>query len=548
MTLLMLLAAIIFIITHHVYSNSTFRTRAAADDLQVVRAAYQSHLKRIVIPVQIENRVVLDGTLTYQPKITNFTWSPVESTLSLQNEITSFCRMHIIGDGFCAILRNQAMNISAQGRFRNPKPFFSQQTNDDAIIACNASFTGVVNFFHGEARSAMDASTVVPFTEIGLQGKKAKGSIQSIIDTGSVCSLREILRLGHWVYPTNGCFIQPNAKYSCPNFGELVHGHRHADALIFSAANYGCGRGRNAYFELLPRVYDDSKVGANATCTLFSLLDALHELFRRNFFANNGKIVYVGDCLMVQYYLSMICAASRIERDNYVGDEVDVDVDIEGNGMVRGLTTLIAGRIELQTEVSFLTDFPCHSRCLEDALFRGQNALTLCKKCADGVLQSNNSDHTDARHWFAKLDSDAKAVVLNSGSWFSARHGMDVALIYDLYEKMLSYIAPILRSFVEKKMTVIWIALPPFEANNDMDPHSNYDTYAIKNAMAREVLEPIGVHILDANRLISNRLRLDASTMADSGHYCSPHDSSIPDFLNRLIVHIILENNPSIDA
>ena len=309
----------------------------------------------------------------------------------------------------------------------------------------------------------------------------------------------------------------------------------HLPALIFSAANYGCGISHNAVFEV-----DQND------CMFYSLNESLSLLYKRNFFnsLSNATVLYVGDSLGVQYYLSAVCRIDNSILDGKVNNNNNNNQKQESgihdsDYEIARIQNIIIERMQLRTEVSFLTYFPCHPLCLKDNQYRLSNSQRICKKCSDGVFRANNTDVTDEYHWIHKLDPNVKVLILNSGSWYNYASGMSPVYVYEIYAQMLSDMKPFLEQYILQGTKVIWIMLPPFQQNQFLDPNANYETYEQKNRIVRDVLSDTGVIFLDINELIASRMKADPSVLAEPGHYCSPHESSIPDLLNRVIFHLL---------
>ena len=64
----------------------------------------------------------------------------------------------------------------------------------------------------------------------------------------------------------------------------------------------------------------------------------------------------------------------------------------------------------LETEVSFLTDFPCYHLCLTDELFRTNHFKSYCKKCPNGTIASS-SNITSEMHWYSKVPNDVDVLI-----------------------------------------------------------------------------------------------------------------------------------------
>ena len=112
---------------------------------------------------------------------------------------------------------------------------------------------------------------------------------------------------------------------------------------------------------------------------------------------------------------------------------------------------------------------------------------------------------------------------------------------------MLLDLRAVLSSFIkDRHIRVYWVTMPPFyhqsNASVSDDPHLTM----YKNELAKNLLQSVGVRIIDANIAILRRLTEDPSSYLQRSRYCSPHPSAIPALINRIIYHDLTLNGMSL--
>lgn len=106
------------------------------------------------------------------------------------------------------------------------------------------------------------------------------------------------------------------------------------------------------------------------------------------------------------------------------------------------------------------------------------------------------------------------------------------------YKETLLQIIPIIRSYIEKGIIVIWFCLPP------SDPKFKqyaWDEFNNRNEIAKKLLEPEKVLIYNPNNATYSRYITDPSASVDLLHWRGPGITTIPSFISRTLLHMIAE-------
>ena len=92
---------------------------------------------------------------------------------------------------------------------------------------------------------------------------------------------------------------------------------------------------------------------------------------------------------------------------------------------------------------------------------------------------------------------------------------------------------------------VVWVGIPPVpksDQNRKKLRHDKFAFYMRKNDFAKEILEPLGVIVLDISRLTEPRQLADEAITVDGYHWCSPGPTAVTSFINQLAFHAIVQN------
>ena len=185
--------------------------------------------------------------------------------------------------------------------------------------------------------------------------------------------------------------------------------------------------------------------------------------------ANNISIIYVGDSLAMQLTIASMCSA---ETFNNIPNVTHID-----------------HRTEL----------------IQDSYLRDVN-------------------------WQDKLPPNVTAVMLGAGAWYNNVKGDEVHTYYSIasYTEMLTMLGPIASTVKQiHGAEVFWVGLPPAIirsediANKSTSFYYKYEwsSYTEKNRLAKEILEPFGVHYIDVDMLTRYRKEHDWSVTVDGQHW-----------------------------
>jgi hypothetical protein len=94
---------------------------------------------------------------------------------------------------------------------------------------------------------------------------------------------------------------------------------------------------------------------------------------------------------------------------------------------------------------------------------------------------------------------------------------------------------------VKRGIIVVWVALPYNQDGSSDDKRLyGWEQFAAKDNSVKHFFRDTGVIFVDANAAIEKRLRQDPQIfMNRTIHYCNPGPSSIPMFVNNIIMQQI---------
>ena len=133
-------------------------------------------------------------------------------------------------------------------------------------------------------------------------------------------------------------------------------------------------------------------------------------------------------------------------------------------------------------------------------------------------------------NWQDKLPPNVTAVMLGAGAWYNNLDGHDVHTYYSIasYIETLALLGPIARKVKQiHGAEVFWVGMPPVIirpediASKGTSFYFKYEwsSYTEKNRLAKEILEPFGVHYIDVDMLTRYRKEHDWSVTVDGQHW-----------------------------
>lgn len=134
------------------------------------------------------------------------------------------------------------------------------------------------------------------------------------------------------------------------------------------------------------------------------------------------------------------------------------------------------------------------------------------------------------------MDPDTHIVIANLGAWFN-KHWlgcMSEMQIEAAYVEVLDKMRPLLRSWINAGIVVVWMGLPYSHSDREELMYDNFDA---RNAVARARLARLKVLVVDAFDLMRDRIAADPSVKCDDLHLCGFGPSSLPVFEFRLAMH-----------
>jgi hypothetical protein len=290
------------------------------------------------------------------------------------------------------------------------------------------------------------------------------------------------------------------AYSSCPKTRSYVAQH----AFLYEhIKKYSC---TNAVFRSAR--YDPT------SCRLIKLVQSIEVLSRRNAF-----ITLVGDSLMAQLYVALLCTAEQ----HY----------------------LPAGRIALVSDLYLRPDVPCSDQCISNQTFLREagdgligNPCAACKYGKRVPFDGTFSGATEGS-WPSQIPRQTTVLVLGSGAWYHNKLDNPDAL----YVEMLAGIGPYLGHLTAKGVAVYWHDLPPMHMYEKTEPdrfkYYGWNVWHKFNENARAILSPHGVKMLATSAATRARKVGDPGVSSDYIHWCSPGRYTVPQFVAAVLLRLL---------
>jgi hypothetical protein len=232
------------------------------------------------------------------------------------------------------------------------------------------------------------------------------------------------------------------------------------------------------------------------------------------------KIYFVGDSLMAQHYISAQCMYESLrfptERNN----------------------------VRLLISSLLRPDKPCFPECFKNPSYTTKSSVFPCLACPNGILYKFNASMSSYPHfWLSKIPDNITALIIGTGAWYNSGSISLQKNPLDVYKETIDGLAPYFHRFIhEKKMKVFWVNLPPItHSDPSLIRLYGWDNFALFDSYAKERLTREGVVFIDSNRAVAERKRKDAN-ISDHPfglHWCNPGRSTIPEFINQAIFHLL---------
>ena len=329
-------------------------------------------------------------------------------------------------------------------------------------------------------------------------------NIASTLFAKPPCSSSSIID-GVWSY---GNATEETSWRNCPTALQWASGRYEIDYHIKA---YNCS-GTQAYlsatFQTTPR----------SDCQLWSFDESvayISSVFNRTYDLPNIRIFVIGDSVGGQYAIAAKCASESIPSNRYF-------------------------HVGFLHDHTLRNDVPCVYECI-DLEFRTKFHY-MCSRCEHGTAKVFDRDAED---FFAnRIPAMTNILILTSGIWYNNFKLSEKSRPEELYNKTLINLVPILKNLVRRGVVVVWIALPVTDdcdiAPNHQGRLYGWDTFAEKNKNVETHFTNSGIIIVDANKAIMSRYKKDPKIFKGGGiHYCEPGQSSIPMFVNKLIMQSI---------
>eukprot|EP01041_Mallomonas_annulata_P007279 gene7279-14837_t len=252
------------------------------------------------------------------------------------------------------------------------------------------------------------------------------------------------------------------------------------------------------------------------------------------------SVVIIGDSLLGQLYTASRCQIENIGYNNnelpiyYINDKFlrsDLPCSKSCSAPKEYTTTTTNNNNNSNNTISTKTnklDWRRNLTCL--ACDKNGNRRNISKMSLD-----------DQYPWLKTLPNNTGTIVIGSGAWYNYFQGF-INVAND-YIEALKRIGPILSMLINKRrIHIYWLELPPMILSLEHKKSTNKDfgwqSFQIKNQMAKEILKPFGVHFLAINNILYQRKIHDDHITFDNLHWCTPGEHSIPSFIFSMLMHI----------
>lgn len=210
------------------------------------------------------------------------------------------------------------------------------------------------------------------------------------------------------------------------------------------------------------------------------------------------KIYFVGDSLMIQYFIALRCA-------------------LESHRLLNVIEPVYT------TDVFLRFDIVCDERCATNDTFYAQSRTSSCFGC------KHNREKADYRKdyfehplmWANNVPKDTIAILLGVGSWYNNHKKITNSneVFRDTMIKTRVLIEKIRNetSNDQQPINFYWMGLPT-DTSLFLSKYGS-KTYAEKDMIAYNVLTPIGVQFVNVSHLTSPRKNHDYNSCADGLHW-----------------------------
>jgi hypothetical protein len=253
----------------------------------------------------------------------------------------------------------------------------------------------------------------------------------------------------------------------------------------------------------------------SSSCKYLSFIDAINII---NMQLQNKSILFIGDSLGGHQYTCLSCEMEFISRRFHMPFYTN---------------------IKYHYDVTLRPDEPCHPSCIHNNTFLKyyQNKFpSPCIACPDGKKAELDVNHP--YHWKWAVDiNDTGVIIMNGGAWYSPVFGFGASIQgTKKYKETLLHIIPIIRSYINSGIIVIWFVLPPAQP---LLKEYGWDEFVHRNEIAKGLLEPEKVLIYNPNNATYLRYISDPSASFDLLHWRGPGITSIPNYISRTLLHML---------
>lgn len=234
----------------------------------------------------------------------------------------------------------------------------------------------------------------------------------------------------------------------------------------------------------------------------------------------NAYITLVGDSLMAQLYISLLCLAEQY----YFPSE----------------------HIKLVSDLYLRPDIPCADQCIANATFlrlAGDDLIgNPCLACRSGkkTLFDDTFSTSSSGSWPSQIPPKTTVLIIGVGAWYHNAVNESI----ELYKEMLKRVGQVLGKLKkERGVLVFWHDLPPMSMFEATEPEKyqtfGWNTWSLYNTYAKEILSPHGVIFLNTSKATLVRKLHDPSIVSDYVHWCNPGRDTIPQFVANALLHLI---------
>ena len=205
------------------------------------------------------------------------------------------------------------------------------------------------------------------------------------------------------------------------------------------------------------------------------------------------RVLMIGDMVGMQNYIGLHCALEE-------------------------LFSYEAISIESRFDATLVTGVLCSQSCSNETFFQQQIKLDSHGKCSQ-------CSRTRRIEWFQDVTADVGVLVLNTGKEYLPSRGVDDPEA--AFRSSLLLLRPVLRVLLKRGVIVVWTCLPS----------ASFSSF---NLIAKDILQPVGVIIIDVAAILEKRKAVDKRvSYVDGLMMANPAETSNCELTAAFIFHSV---------